>query len=86
MTKHVHRPCTEGGDSRQQERERGKKGRRGQPDGQKSTVIKSQAAQQPRHELTMDNKSRERNRETVRDRERKIESERRKRSRSCASR
>lgn len=60
MTKHVHRPCTEGGDSRQQERGGGKKGRREQPDGQKSTVIKSQAAQQPRHELTMDNKSRER--------------------------
>lgn len=41
-------------------RGRGRKGRRGQPDGQKSTVIKSQAAQQPRHELTMDSKSRER--------------------------
>lgn len=54
MTKHVHR--------RRQQTTGGGQGKEegGQPDGQKSTVIKSQAAQQPRHELTMDSKSRER--------------------------
>lgn len=65
MTKHVHR--------RRQQTTGGGQGKEegGQPDGQKSTVIKSQAAQQPRHELTMDSKSRaENDRETVRERKR----------------
>lgn len=48
------------GDNRRRARGKGRRCRRGQPDGQKSTVIKSQAAQQPQHELTMDSKSRER--------------------------